>query len=153
MHVDPAGDAMAWVSALVRADRAEVARTVLDALARTARTEGDDRTLDQRRADAFADLFTAVLDRGVDLDGSPLPMRHGQRPHIQVTVGAGTLLGLDDEPAILGGHGPIPAELAREIAQDGTWRGLFTDAVGDFLALGSKKYVPGADLSRQVVAR
>src|SRR5690606_17156792 len=87
--------------------------------------------------------------------GNPLPTRRNSaaRVGVQVTVGAGTLLGIDDQPAQLGGYGPIPADLARRLAQDGTWRALFTDTNGHFLALGTKKYRPGADLTRTVIAR
>ncbi|KAE8764460.1 HNH endonuclease signature motif containing protein [Georgenia thermotolerans] len=153
--VEPAGDAMAWVSALIRADDAEATRVCLDALAAAAKgpTGVDRRNIDQRRADVFTDVFTTILRRGVDLTGAELPTFHGNKPHIQVTIPAGTLLGLSDAPAELGGYGPIPAELAREIAADGTWRGLFTDATGCFNALGTTRYRPGADLSRQVIAR
>ncbi|GAA1631708.1 HNH endonuclease signature motif containing protein [Georgenia ruanii] len=153
--VEPAGDAMAWVSALIRADDAEATRVCLDALAAAAKgpTGVDRRNIDQRRADVFTDVFTTILRRGVDLTGAELPTFHGNKPHIQVTIPAGTLLGLSDAPAELGGYGPIPAELAREIAADGTWHGLFTDATGCFTALGTTRYRPGADLSRQVIAR
>ncbi len=150
---DDGGDGMMWVAAFIRADHGAAARVVLEALAAASKTDTDNRTVDQRRADAFADIFGGILERGVDLQGQPLPTFHGQRALVQVTIGAGTLLGIDDEPAVLGGHGPISAELGREIALDGTWRGLFTDAAGCFAALGSKKYRPGADLSRTVIAR
>ena len=42
---------------------------------------------------------------------------------VDVTVGAGTLLGLDDKPGYLAGYGPIHAEVARELAADGTGGG------------------------------
>ncbi len=155
---DPAPDAMAWISAYVRADDAARVRTILDAVAKAAKggKDTDPRSLDQVRADAFVDVFTTLADRGVDLTGQPLPTRTGTAGggvSVQVTVGAGTLLGVDDEPGMLGGYGPIPADLARQIAQDGTWRALFTDADGQFRALGTKKYRPGADLTRTIVAR
>ena len=37
---------------------------------------------------------------------------------------ASTLLGLDDDPCELTGYGPIPADLGRRIAANGTWRRL-----------------------------
>ncbi|WP_193313011.1 DUF222 domain-containing protein [Georgenia subflava] len=154
VSIEPAGDTMAWVSAFVRADHAMAARTALDALAVAAKTPGDTRTLDQRRADSFTDVFTSILDNGVDFSGRALPVLQRRRPHLQVTVAGGTLLGLDDQPGVLGGYGPIPAELARRIAQDATWQALFTDAgTGEFVALGTKAYRPGADLTRTVLAR
>jgi hypothetical protein len=154
--ITPAPDAMAWVTAYIRADHAQRVKHGLHALTQatlaglTDRAE-DPRTIDQITADAFVDLFATVLDRGVDLAGHPLP--HRARHALQVTVGAGTLLGLDARPAHLGGYGPIPADLARELAQDATWRALFTDAHGAFADLGTHRYRPGADLTRTVQAR
>ncbi|MGI8612960.1 MAG: DUF222 domain-containing protein [Nocardioidaceae bacterium] len=44
-----------------------------------------------------------------------LPAR---RVEVQIVIGAGTLLGYDDAPALLRGYGAIPAELARAITSD-----------------------------------
>ncbi|WP_418608172.1 DUF222 domain-containing protein [Georgenia sp. SUBG003] len=128
----------------------------MGALARAA-TDGtglgeDERTRAQVQADAFVDLFATVLDRGVDLAGHPLPTRTA-RAGAQITVGAGTLLGLDHQAGHLAGYGPIPAELARELAQDATWRALLTDEHGHFTDLSTTAYRPGADLTRTVKAR
>ena len=51
---------------------------------------------------------------------------HGQRPSIQVTIAASTLMGLDHQPAELDGYGAITAAMARRIASDPTaqWRVL-----------------------------
>jgi len=54
------------------------------------------------------------------------------RVEMQIVMSAATLLGLDDEPALLRGYGAIPASVAREIADaaDHTaLRGLFCDPV------------------------
>ena len=154
LRVDPGPDAMSFLSGYLRADDAETVRIAVDAMAVAAKGPGDARTLDQRRADAFTDVFRTILDTGTTPAGAALPALQRRSPHIQVTVAGGTLLGLDDRPAELGGYGPIPAELARHIAQDGTWRALFTDAAtGEFVALSSKAYRPGADLTRTVLAR
>ena len=55
--------------------------------------------------------------------------QHGHRPAIHVTVAASTLLGLDDQPAHLDGHGPITAQTVRQLATDqtGTWHRILTD--------------------------
>ena len=77
------------------------------------------------------------------------PRRHGQRVALQVTVAATTLAGLDDQPGHLGSYGPIPAQVARELAQDATWRRLLTDPVGRVCSTsGPTTYRPGADLTR-----
>ena len=154
VRVTAAADGMAWVTAYLRADKAHTVKVALKALTEAAR-DGDDtdgRTRAQVEADAFVDLFAAVLDRGVDLAGHPLPSAPG-RAGAQITVGAGTLLGLDGQAGYLAGYGPIPAELAREIAQDATWRALLTDRDGHFKDLSTRAYRPGKDLSRTVRAR
>lgn len=144
---------MAFLSAYLPAEHATAAFTAVDALAGNAAVDGDDRTVDQRRADAFADVFTGILDRQATPDGTPLPTRHGQRVSLQVAVAASTLLGVDDNPAVLESYGPITAEVARELAQDATWRRVLTDATGQVCAVGSATYRPGADLTRTVIAR
>ena len=76
-----------------------------------------------------------------------------QRPHLQVTIADTTLLGLDDHPGDLTGYGPIPADVARLLASDATWRALYTDRPGTVTAVGEHTYRPGAVLTRQVTAR
>lgn len=147
-------DSMAFLGAFLPAPAAVAAFTVLDALACAAKVPGDDRNIDQRRADAFADIFTSILDTGVTPAGAHLAGRHGKRVSINVTVAATTLLGLDELPGELEGYGPIPAPLARELAQDGTWRRIVTDPVtGTFVERGKVTYRPGADLTGTVLTR
>jgi hypothetical protein len=101
--------------------------------------DGDElRSADQRRADALVQLIltgehTAAL-------GGAQPLR----PLIQVSVALSTLLGLDQQPAELDGVGPIPAALARRLADDptGTWRRLTTDPHGQVLDVGRRSYRP-----------
>jgi Domain of unknown function (DUF222) len=84
---------------------------------------------------------------------APLP---ALAPLVQVTVAATTLLRLDDQPAELAGHGPIPAELARQLAADpsGTWRRILTDpASGTVLDVSHRSYRPPRPLARYVIAR
>ena len=73
---------------------------------------------------------------------------------MHVTVPAGTLLGLSDEPAELAGHGPIPTSMARRLAGDGTWRRVLTDpASGAILDVGRRSYAAPAALAEHVMAR
>ncbi|GAA4472600.1 hypothetical protein GCM10023094_04870 [Rhodococcus olei] len=59
--------------------------------------------------------------------GGPAPALATLPPAtIHVRVNVTTLLGLDDLPGYLAGHGWIDADLAREIAGDGTWRKVLT---------------------------
>ena len=54
--------------------------------------------------------------------------RQGRRPHLSVTLGLGTLAGLDNLPGTLAGFGAIPAGLARSIAASAaTINALITD--------------------------
>ena len=67
-----------------------------------------------------------------------------------------TLLGLDEQPGELAGHGPIPASLARQLAADqtGTWRRLVTDPLtGALLDYARTTYRPPRDLAEFVTAR
>ncbi|MEV0289715.1 hypothetical protein AB0H36_36785 [Kribbella sp. NPDC050820] len=114
----------------------------------------DARTAEQRRADVAADLFEHILRNGLDWLGRRLPDQHRRRPHIEVIVAATTLLGLDDDPAELTGHGPIPARMARRIAADGTWRRLLTDPVnGAVLEASTTRHDPGALVTETLLAR
>ncbi|HEY3631968.1 MAG TPA: DUF222 domain-containing protein, partial [Jatrophihabitantaceae bacterium] len=147
--ITPVDDGMAQVWAYLPAEGAALIQTVLDSLA-GARTSGETRTADQRRADALVDVFARVL-------ADPnLPEQHGHRPSVQVTVALTTLLGCDDNPAELDGYGPITAQAARRIAADmsGTWRRLLTDrATGQLLEYGRRTYRPPANLADFVLAR
>ncbi|MFJ8024358.1 DUF222 domain-containing protein [Streptomyces sp. NPDC096311] len=114
----------------------------------------DDRTLDQKRADALYDLVVnqprlkATSDRAV---------RSGRGAAVvQVTVPFDILLGVDEGPAELKGYGPITATQAREIAfAPGTiWRRLITQPeTGLLIKSDPTTYKPTADTARQVLAR
>src|SRR5882757_8571483 len=147
--ITPQPDGMAELWAWLPAEGAALVKTVLDSLAST-KTPGDGRVIDQRRADALVDVFARVI-------GDPtLPEHHGQRPAIQVTIAASTLLGCDELPADLDGYGPITAATARRIASDetGTWRRLLTDpATGQLLEYGRSTYRPPRNLADHVIAR
>ncbi|MBX9243631.1 DUF222 domain-containing protein [Actinotalea ferrariae] len=154
-HVEltPAPDAMAWLSAYLPADDAVAIHTSLTALAGDA-APGDERTLDQRRADALVDVTTRWLDAGTHPDGTPLTLRQWRRPHLAVTASAATLLGLSDEPGDLAGYGPIPPGMVRRIAARSTWEPLLTDAwTGEPIARSTRRYAPTQGLRDAVVAR
>jgi hypothetical protein len=75
------------------------------------------------------------------------------RPEIHVVVSLETLLGMVADPAEVAGLGPVPAEVARELACEGRWRAWVTDAAGAVTATGSQGYVPSAALARLIRAR
>jgi hypothetical protein len=171
----PLPDGMAELWALLPADAATAAYTAIDDLAH--RGPADDRHIDARRADALVELLTRPY--GADRAGDPGPMagrstgrgktrrhwaadtgdtptRASGRPLIHITVPATTLLGLDEAPAELAGYGPIPAAMARRIADDPTslWRRILTDpASGAVLDVGNTIYRPPTAIARYVAAR
>ncbi len=103
--ITPADDGMAQLWALLPAEGAALIGCVLDPLA--VKAPRQTRTADQRRADAMVDVFARVI-------ADPnLPEQHGARPTVHVTVAASTLLGADEQPGELTGHGPITADHAR----------------------------------------
>ena len=77
----------------------------------------------------------------------------GSRPDVQVIVTLETLIGLADNAAEVPGMGPIPADVARALAADGSWRTWITDAAGIVTSTGMRRYVPSASLARLVRAR
>ncbi|NEA35679.1 DUF222 domain-containing protein [Streptomyces sp. SID13031] len=117
------------------------------------RLRADHRTADQRRADVVTDLFDFMLWNGLDWLGRRLPDQHRRRPHIEVLVPITTLLGMNDEPCELTGYGPIPAEMARTIATDSTWRRILTDPTnGTVLEASTTRHDPGMLVSETLLA-
>ncbi|APZ34593.1 HNH endonuclease [Microbacterium aurum] len=98
----------------------------------------DRRSIDEVRADVFADLLLAgapALDPTATGDA---PGTLGTiRAHVQVIVPALTLLGADDGPADLVGRSPIDADTARCLAANTpTWARILTEPVdGTVLAV------------------
>jgi len=88
------------------AARATAAFERVDAYARGRKRAGDDRTLDQLRADTFLDLLA-----GTDM---PTPPVH-RAGVIELTVPWTTATGATNDPGLLAGHGPIDADTARAI--------------------------------------
>ena len=83
----------------------------------------------------------------------PRPAPAG-KPLVQVTMPYSTLIGADDQPGELAGYGPIPADLAREIAADSVWKRLVTDPLsGALLDHGRTTYRPPVALADFVRAR
>ena len=82
----------------------------------------------------------------------PIPIT--ARPDVSVVVTLATLLGLAADPAHVPGLGPIPADIARDLAADGAWRLWITDpSTGHVTATGSRTYTPTAALARIIRAR
>lgn len=107
----------------------------------------DARTIDQIRADVFSDLLLAGAPS--DVIGTGL---ESVRAHVQVTIAATTLAGIDDRPAELDGHGPLDPDVARALAgRSAGWARLFLDPTGHVRRTDS--YVPTAGMKRHLRAR
>lgn len=116
----------------------------VDHLARTLKNLGDERSLDQLRADIALDLL-----QGKSIDGDP-----GGGGSLHIAVSLETLTGLSDLPGDLGGYGAVIADIARQIALeqvDGRWTWTVTDK-GGVIATGTSKYRPTAAQRRQARA-
>ncbi|VTR75453.1 HNH endonuclease signature motif containing protein [Cellulomonas hominis] len=153
-QVRPDGMAGLWV--LLPAVRAVQVDTVLDAAARTARSAGDPRTLEQLRADGLCDLVLGGPGGASSAEAAPddvTSSARGRAPraHVLVTVPLSTLIGVEDQPAELAGYGPIDAVQARALAWGGTWQRLVTDPLsGTVLDVGRTRYRPPAALDEHV---
>src|SRR5882757_1179190 len=109
------------------------ARAAYDVLTQDARAcPKDERTTDQKRADAFLDRF---LGYGVQ-----------RKVQVHVTISLETLMGLTEDPGLLDGYGPLAADNARELAMHGPWRGLLLDEYRRAEALSVEKYRPTASI-------
>ena len=128
-------------------------RAVLDADSRSG-IDGDDRTAPQRRADALGEICRAWLD-------SPArPSISGERPHLNVTVPIGLLLGRDeDAPAPHEGAselelaGPITEAAARRLACDASVTRIVFGPRSEPLDVGRRTPIVPPAIRRAIVAR
>lgn len=161
--LEPRPEGMADLRAHLPAPDAVTVFDTLDAIAFAATGPGDPRGVDARRAEVLVAVFTALRDTGTATcqvsgttrpAGRPAPTRRRRRARADVIVAATTLLGLDELPGELPGYGPIPAELARRLADHATWRRILTDpATGAVLDVGRTRYRPPAGLDSHVRTR
>ncbi|MFC7446855.1 HNH endonuclease signature motif containing protein [Rhodococcus daqingensis] len=90
----------------------------------------DPRTHAQRRADALIALTDGADHLPCQCGHEHCTAQNGKPPQpkatILVGVSATTLLGLDELPGYLHGYGAIDADLARDLAADGTWTQVLT---------------------------
>jgi hypothetical protein len=121
-------DGMAQLKAILPAVECRQAFDLLTADATS--LAKDNRTTDQKRADSFTDRFLGKA-------------KH-RNVQIHVTIPMETLIGLTEDPGLLDGYGPIPADMARELAMHGPWRGILLDEYRRAAALGTHKYRPDA---------
>lgn len=138
VDVIPYAGGVAGLHATLGAAEAQAIYCRLDQLARGRKAAGDQRTLDQLRADALVD---AVL-HGAGQAAKPL---------ITITMTADTAAGHSEDAAHLDGYGPIDAEYARVLAASGTWRRITTD--NGIPVSVSKRYRPPQAIRDLMTAR
>ncbi|AXB48518.1 hypothetical protein A4R43_15410 [Amycolatopsis albispora] len=136
-------DSMAQLAAELPAEVASTIYARVNRIARTMRSRKEKRTMDQLRADVFAELLLG------ERTGAP-------RAEVFIHVAADAALGITDRAAELVGHGPIPASIARDIMKqpNSVWRKVITDpASGAPLDVGRSRYRPPAHLADYVRVR
>ena len=105
--------------------------------------------LEQLRADALTQIAASYLATSIDE-----ALNHRRPVTVNLTIDLNTLLGFDENPAILIGYGAIPAKVARELAADGKWRRFITDPItGNLLDYGRDTYEPPQALIDFLMAR
>lgn len=114
--VRPAPDTMAYLTALLPVAEAVACYAALDKTAKATKSGGDERGLGQLRADTLVARLTGV-DPAV---GFPV--------EIQLVMSDATLFAHGAGSGHLPGFGPLPADLARDLAATGTTRRDHTDA-------------------------
>jgi hypothetical protein len=137
------GDGMSVLEARLPTEHAQAVYGVLDAAAQ-ARGANDDRTVDQRRADALVDLICTSSGR-----------RSRLRHDVRVLVPADLVLGRSGAaPARLASGAAIPDDLATRLLTDNTWRRILTDpATGQALDVSPRRYRPSRALSEYIRTR
>lgn len=99
----PAPDGMSYVTGLVPMAQGVAVYKALHEHARSRRAAGDERTLDQIKADTFVERLTGQAH------ASEVPV------HVEVVITDTALFAGGNEIAQLTGHGPIPAIIARDL--------------------------------------
>lgn len=124
--------------------KAAEAKDLINRLARDRKTDDPSKTMDQLRADIFAELLTGTGD---------LP-RAGR---VNLTVDLATLAQLQDHAGDLAGYGPVIADISRQLTRqlgEGVWDWSVTHPdTGMPIADGTTRRRPTASQLRKVRAR
>ena len=126
------------------AERAAAVMERLTRIAKSLKTSDEERSLDQLRADVLVDL----LDGTRSFDHT--------RGSVDIRVDLTTLLQLNDDPASLGGYGPVVADVARKVLKTrhkAQWGFTVTDDGGRVIETGTTKRRPTAATRRAVMRR
>ncbi len=176
VSIRPAPDTMAYLTALLPVRQAVAVQVTLSRAADAARSSGDERGRGQLMADTLVAAVTNPPEReaaaqtgGQQLDatndGAGVPLARATRPGpadaaVRLVMTDRSLLGGDNEPAVVEGYGPVPAVWARELLattlDDGGRvfvRRLLTDPAGALVAMESRSRLAPAGLADLVRAR
>ena len=132
--------------------RVAAATRRINHLARSLRIVGEERTMDQLRADVLLDLLNGT-------NPTKDPKRTGSNGQgvVDIQVDLATLTELVESPGELAGYGPVIADIARQIAAEqinGQWRYTITHPdTRQVVANGTTRRRPTATQRRYVQAR
>lgn len=148
-------DRITSIARTVRRDADRARRDAVDAAAESdPGVDPDPRTLGEVCADVAADLVLTGAPTAHNVtDASGRNVLDAIRGSVQVTIPVQTLTGLQDDAGYLTGHGPLPADTARLLAEAApAWERLFRDPdTGALLTVDS--YTPTAAQRRFLRAR
>jgi hypothetical protein len=138
-------DAMASITGYLPAEIASAGYRRIDGIARGLNTREETRSMDQLRADVFADLLVGKTDHHTALAAQ-----------VFIHIPIGTALGITQDGCELAGHGPIPGGIGRQIMNNpnSIWRTVLTDpTTGAVTDVGRTRYRPPPVLTDLVHAR
>lgn len=121
-------------------------RAELDAESRSG-PDGDDRTPAQRRADALGEIARRYLDR------EDRPTVAGERPHLTLTVDAGTIRDGTGRACELDHVGPVDPRTARKIACDASIMRVVMAGPSEPLDVGRRTPLIPPAIRRAVILR
>jgi hypothetical protein len=128
----PLPDGMAMLSIYDTAERIRAIYQLLDQMARQAKAAGDNRSLDELRADAWFNLVAGPNGERIKIE-------------LRITVPASVLAGLSNHPAHLHGYGPITTNTLWELAgRTSFWRRVITDPATGTVMEVSRRQPPGS---------
>jgi hypothetical protein len=142
LHED---DAMASITGYLPAEIASAGYRRIDGIARGLNTREETRSMDQLRADVFADLLVGKTDHHTAIAAQ-----------VFIHIPLGTALGLTEDGCELTGHGPIPGGIGRQIMNNpnSIWRTVLTEpTTGTVVDVGRTRYRPPPALADLVHAR
>lgn len=127
--------------------RVAAIRRRVNRIAKGLKHGGDQRTVDQIRADIYLDL----------LQGKSVSSTGPARGVVDLQADLKTLAGLADKAGEIPGYGPVIADIARQVAKDqhdAEWRATITDPnTGQVMWTGTTRRRPTARQTREVQAR